>query len=276
MKKIFDTFSWAFLILFALPTFLIMGSWKSLPGDPMYPVKLGLEQTLLFFAKPSYATEATLNVKYTERRLADAKILLANDGSGRGLSYLSSQVIATKAVIDRAPSAEAKKQLATQYVATLRVASQELSQQKQSIARQQQNQFALQRGGTIRPTQGGSIQPQSTNTPEPTVTGTPDPGPGDVGGQIDDTQTTIDNTIHDLENLSQSFNDAVTETPSPMPTSTPESSPTRQPSPTPEHRDNSNNRSENSNANDQQNRNNDQNNQHNQDNQNASNSGNEH
>jgi hypothetical protein len=270
MKKIFDTFSWAFLILFALPTFLIMGSWKSLPGDPMYPVKLGLEQTLLFFVKPSYATEATLNVKYTERRLADAKILLANDGSGRGLSYLSSQIVATKAVIDRAPSAEAKKQLATQYVATLRVASQELSQQKQSIARQQQNQLTFQRGNTVRPTQGGSIQQQPTNTPEPSVTGTPDPGPGDVGGQIDDTQTTIDNTIHDLEHLSQSLNDSASETPTPMLTSTPE------PTPTPEHRDNSDNRSENSNANDQQNRNNDQNNQHNQDNQNASNSGNEH
>jgi len=111
-----------------------MASWKSFPGEPMYKVKLGFENTLLLFAKPSYAAEASLNMKYTQRRFSETKVLLANDQSGEGLSYLSQQVQATKAVIDRAPDAATRKVLARHYISTLEDVSSELSVQRGSIA----------------------------------------------------------------------------------------------------------------------------------------------
>ena len=86
-----------------------MASWNSYPGDSMYGVKLALERTLLFFAKPSYAAEASLNVAYTDRRFSEAKVMLANDQTGKGLSYLSAQVTSTTKVIDRAPNQATKK-----------------------------------------------------------------------------------------------------------------------------------------------------------------------
>lgn len=241
MRKYIDLFSWGFMAIFAAPTLLIMGSWSSLPGDVIYPVKLGLEKVLLFVVKPSYAAEASLNLKYSDRRLADAKILLANDQSGKGLSYLSQQIIATREVIDRAPNPTVKRQLAQQYVATLKTASLELAQQKQTIVRQQA--FAQQAGGQnkINPTLPPYVPPTSQpiagqqNVPvaTPTVIPVDNTGNGStVGGQIDNTQQTINDTIGQLEQAAANA-DVIAPTPTLMPTETPLPAPTATPEPVP-------------------------------------------
>lgn len=131
MKKILDYFTWGFLFLFAIPSVLIVASWQSLPGDTMYPVKLGFEDVLLFFVKPSYAASGTLSVKYTERRFAEAKKLLADKNSIEGLSYLERQVSTTRAMIAKAPNTAAQKHLARTYLTTLREVTTELEAQKQ-------------------------------------------------------------------------------------------------------------------------------------------------
>lgn len=230
------------MVLFAVPTLLIMGSWGSLPGDLMYPVKLGLEQVLLLAARPSYAAEASLNVKYTTRRLTDAKVLLANDQSGKGLSYLSQQVIATQAVINRAPDPVTKQKLAEQYIATLQTASSELSQQRQQIAitagtnavspsalvgsqATLPTEVTASRGTTVpamptaspqhivAPTQTGSQNANRVIVPTavPTVgtqtastTSPQDSSPVAVVSQIDATQEQIQQTIDQLQAAVQS------------------------------------------------------------------------
>ncbi len=133
MQKLVDNALWIISLFFIIPTILIMASWNSYPGEPMYGVKLALEKTLLFFVKPSYAAEASLNVVYTERRFAEAKTLLANDQSAKGLSYLSQQITSTTAVIDRAPNQETQKKIATEYVAKLKEVNSTLEEQKQIV-----------------------------------------------------------------------------------------------------------------------------------------------
>lgn len=136
MQKIVDNALWILSLFFIIPTILIMASWNSYPGEPMYGVKLALEKTLLFFAKPSYAAESSLNVVYTERRFTEAKALLSNDQSAKGLSYLSQQITSTTAVIDRAPNQETKKKIATEYVAKLKEVNSTLEEQKQIVISQ--------------------------------------------------------------------------------------------------------------------------------------------
>ena len=111
----------------------IMQSWNSYPGDPMYGVKLAIERGVLFAARPSYAIEAALNVSYTQRRFTEAKALLGNDQSGKGLSYLSQQITSTITMIDRAPNQETKKKIATEYVEKLKEVNLTLEEEKQIV-----------------------------------------------------------------------------------------------------------------------------------------------
>lgn len=117
-------------MMFAAPTVLIMASWNSLPGEPMFGVKRAFEQGLVFFVKPSYAAEASLNMQYTKRRMEEAKVLLAKNQSAEGLSYLSQQIKTTRTMIQRAPTQEKKREAAKQYITTLQGVSKELKKQQ--------------------------------------------------------------------------------------------------------------------------------------------------
>ena len=146
MNKIVDYLSYGFILLFAGPTVMIMASWNTLPGDSMYGVKRASEQILLAIAAPSFETQTSLNAQYTKRRLAEAKILLANRQSTEGLSQLSQQVLATKAMIENSPDRGKRQEAARQYLATLRDVSLELKSQK------------IRKTGTL-----AAIQPISTS-----------------------------------------------------------------------------------------------------------------
>ncbi len=130
-QKVFEYLQWGFILLFAAPTTLILASWNSLPGDSMFGVKRTFEQSLLLVLRPSYDAQTTLNAQYTKRRMEEAKVLLAKNQSAKGLSYLSQQVVATKHVIQNAPTQEKKREAAKQYIATLQGVSQELKTQQQ-------------------------------------------------------------------------------------------------------------------------------------------------
>ena len=117
-------------MMFAAPTVLIMASWNSLPGEPMFGVKRAFEQGLVFFVKPSYAAEASLNMQYTKRRMEEANVLLAKNQSAEGLSYLSQQIKTTRTMIQRAPTQEKKREAAKQYITTLQGVSKELKKQQ--------------------------------------------------------------------------------------------------------------------------------------------------
>lgn len=249
MQKIFDYASWFFLMLFAVPTVLIMASWSSLPGEPMFAVKRSFEQALLFAVKPSYNTEAKLNIQYTQRRLSETKVLLAKNKSGEGISYLRQQISATKVLIEKAPDQATKKKLAATYVSMLREVSSDLSQQRQQIAytqpknenipsqfvqaqqqppsnNQQQGGFAVQtptriptiyypQGNTT--TGGNSIDVVVTQIPTPTNAPVTSEGESNQNDstQIDQSNTTTTTDSIQADSMADTANeldDAVVET----------------------------------------------------------------
>lgn len=197
MQKIIDYLTWGFILLFAAPTILIMASWNSLPGEPIFGVKRSFEQVLLFFVKPSYAAEAGLNVQYTQRRFNEAKVLLASNQSTQGLSYLSQQIKATKTVIERAPNKAKQREVAQNYIATLRTVSEELEVQQQAMGPQQ---GSVPSGlSQNQPTRLPTATPKPGAPPQPTPTPSPQPSPEE---ELEEIQEEIDDTIEDLEELS--------------------------------------------------------------------------
>lgn len=157
MRLILDKILWGTLIILFGPTVMIVASWNALPGDNLYNVKLALEKAALALASPSYATSGNLQIKYTERRFAEAKQLMASKQSIQGLPYLNQQIAETKRMIDAAPNKEAQVALAKQYITTLSTVSTDLETQKQSI--------------TMTSPQAPQIpQTPPTNTPSPTPT----------------------------------------------------------------------------------------------------------
>lgn len=130
MDKFVDYLTYGFIAVFALPTVMIMASWNSVPGDATYVMKRAFESAALVLAKPSYDAQTSLNEQYTKRRLEEAKVLLASHQSTEGLTYLSQQITATKAMIQNAPTQEKKQEAAKKYITTLKSVSTELKAQK--------------------------------------------------------------------------------------------------------------------------------------------------
>ncbi len=133
MRSVLNTITWGFLLLFFIPSAMIVASWNSLPGDRLYGTKLALERVLLAVVSPSYAAQGSLQVKYTERRFAESRRLLADKHSIVGLSYLASQVETTKQAVLNAPDAATRKDLAQTYLQTLYKVKTQLEDDKQAI-----------------------------------------------------------------------------------------------------------------------------------------------
>ncbi len=128
--SILDNLIWGILLLLLVPSGLAIASWNSLPGSMLFRVKLGSEQALLFLL-PSHEAKSTLHVKLSERRFSEAKTLLSQRSSAQGLSYLRSEITATKEAIKKAPTPEKRQELARVYIETLRTFNAELEQQQQ-------------------------------------------------------------------------------------------------------------------------------------------------
>lgn len=212
MRNFFDRLTWGILLFLFLPTVGIIASWNSLPGDPLFSIKLGGEQALLFLVKPSYVAQGTLQIKYTERRLAETKSLLANKHSVQGLTYLEQQVTSTKASIQNAPNTAVRRELAQTYITTLKQVKTELAAQKVAVGSapvtvpsvSTQPPLGRVPTPTATPTQrlpGAPVVSTPTPTPAPAPAQAPLP-PADIGGEIDQTQDQIDQTIDDLEKMS--------------------------------------------------------------------------
>jgi len=174
MRRLLDFVSWGFLFAFFVPSVLIVASWYSLPGDMLYGTKLVLERAILTFASPSYAVESQLNIKYTERRFAENRRLLADRHSVVGLPYLEAQVAATKAVIYRAPTLQTKTHFAREYITTLQEVSLQLEQDKQAIVGGQVTQTQAE-ARSLSQEQDDSVPFAQGSMPDTAVSVTPSP-----------------------------------------------------------------------------------------------------
>lgn len=134
MRQFLRSLRWGFLVVFVALTIMIIASWNSLPGDPLYGVKLGLEQALFVLVSPSYAAQGDLSVKYTQRRFSEAKRLLEDKGSVEGLRYLDKQITTTRDIIEKGSDTKTQTELAQKYIDTLTNISAQLTAQQQALA----------------------------------------------------------------------------------------------------------------------------------------------
>ncbi len=185
MRQVLNYITWGFIILFAAPTVMIIASWNSLPGDPLYGIKLGLEQALLVLVSPSFGTQGNLSVKYTEQRFSEAKRLLADKGSVEGLQYVDKQVTTTRDIIQKGNDTKVQTELAQKYIDTLTNLSAELDAQQQALVgtgpsqQVQQTPPPTQQQVFIPPSQPTSGQQQQTPSIQlqPTVPSSGQAGP---------------------------------------------------------------------------------------------------
>ncbi|MBI5620449.1 hypothetical protein HY949_01590 [Candidatus Gottesmanbacteria bacterium] len=208
MREVIDKILWGTLIVLFGPTTMIVASWNALPGEPMYGVKIALEKAALTVASPSYASSGTLQIKYTERRYAETKQLLASRQSIEGLPYLQQQIAETKKMIENAPNKASQVALAKQYINTLASVSTDLEAQKQSyVAPRGIASAQRQPSANPPPTQSN---PTATPTPIPTATSTPSPLPTTVAGRISTSAVTPTATVTPISKLTSSPTAAAT------------------------------------------------------------------
>ena len=103
MKKFLNIVSWSLVTFLLVPSGLILASWNAVPGDALYGVKVGLEKTLVRIT-PSLALQSSLQVNYTERRLAETERLLADSYRAQetiqSLNNLESQATQAQSAIE--------------------------------------------------------------------------------------------------------------------------------------------------------------------------------
>ena len=98
MKKYFNTFLTVFAVVFAIPSFLILISWNSLPGEFLYPLKTSLEDVALAVTIRTPIASA-FSINFTQRRFSEANRLLAKKGSTAGYSLLVTEASESKEII---------------------------------------------------------------------------------------------------------------------------------------------------------------------------------
>ena len=135
MKKFFNNFLTVFAIVFATPSFLILISWNSLPGEFLYPLKTSLEDVALAITIRTPIASA-FSINFTQRRFSEANRLLAKNGSTVGYSLLVAEASESKEIIlGQSDTAKAKELSAKieEYKKNIEEKKQALQAQPQSI-----------------------------------------------------------------------------------------------------------------------------------------------
>lgn len=109
MKRVFDALFTAVALLLSIPTVLILVSWNAIPGDKMYPLKSGLEDAvILVFSGTPLLPEVSM--KFTDRRLNEATVLLSKKGSTVGYELLVAEAKQTQTYIAKKSDSESSVQ----------------------------------------------------------------------------------------------------------------------------------------------------------------------
>ena len=112
MRKFLNRILSALAISLAIPTFLMLASWNSLPGERLYSVKRGMEDVVFLLAGKSFWGRY-LSVRYTERRYDEAQKLLAEKLSPLGFAILVTQAKKSKDLVIESNDGENGRQLIT-------------------------------------------------------------------------------------------------------------------------------------------------------------------
>lgn len=159
MGKIISTLALVIMIVLFPPAALITVSASAVPGDLTYPVKIKLEDAVLFLASFNPTTRALFAVAQANRRYDEsAKLLSMGDDADVTLQKLVVQSNVAAGDINKMSSSNQKSQLITDLSNSIVRYDQGLAQAQEQISRS---------------AEAGSIQVLQTPQPSVTAPGSP-------------------------------------------------------------------------------------------------------
>ncbi len=173
MNKYLDLTSWILLFFFAPFTVLILLSQNTLPGDFLYPVKIGLENIVLAAASVSPSAKVAFRTDLTQTRFSEAQQLLAVKGNTTGFSDFVDEVSAAQQDLSSLSNVQTKAQSSQALIAKIDQYQQQLNQVQNQV------QLAQNIAQPNQPIQNESQQQiqtqpnQITQTPSPLETSSP-------------------------------------------------------------------------------------------------------
>ena len=195
-KSILSWIGTGFAALLFIPSLLIMVSWGAIPGDRLYSLKTGIEDTSLsVLGKTKLAS--SFSVKYTDRRYSEAIVLLDKKGSTAGYTLLVAEAKESKKLLVETNNTKNAREL----VAKIKKYQEEIEQKK----------IPIQTGQTTVPT---------AKTPTPVETqpiATPVTTPPRVVTTAEDEEIEIvpaeseEEVIEDLEETQDELGDIIDE-----------------------------------------------------------------
>ncbi len=182
-RKFLDTGSW--IALFALTPlfFLAYLSQNSVPGDILYPVKRGIENTILAAASVNPASKAAFHTNLVDRRFTEAEKLLLSQADIAPLNDLVAQIESTQVAIDNVSDPVKQQELTAKVIAQIDTYQAKLT----STAAQVQNSpspfsvapTSVPIGNTVT-----TVPASVPSTPTPTPTSTPTPAGQSSSGNL--------------------------------------------------------------------------------------------
>lgn len=205
-------------ILLILPTTAILATWNTLPNEPLYPVKIYLENIALKLVGNSFSARADLQATFVEQRFNEAEVLLIQS-SNEGLVGLTAQIKVAKAEIVAAKESSDSKKVAI---------AEKKSEKLVTQLKEYDKKLEEKKTQTINPTPSFKVNPvaspvvSSAATPIATPLATPASG-AEVSEptNADDVQQVIQETIKELEQTSAAVK--IEELQSPKPSDSPKS-----------------------------------------------------
>jgi hypothetical protein len=247
-KKIGEIATWVFLLFLIPSTALGYFAEQSIPGQPLFPVKLGIENVILDLQSFNPEAQASYQVGLVNKRFDEVQALLTKDTTNAGdLNNFGIQLKqATQYIVSLPPSPEKtalQEKLATNidnYQQQLKI-QQQIVENKEQIIQYQSLQNNINKSSNF--TLSNQYKSIPTNIPTPTLipnntteinqtqtfpTTTPIPTPTSSPTPTQNSQdlSSVDQTLQDIQNqLQDASNSLQQNNPPPPPPSTPTSTP---------------------------------------------------
>jgi hypothetical protein len=213
-RKIVDSTTWVVFFVSVMFSMMTLVAQNSIPGDSLYGFKLGYEKVMLASSR-FLNKQVDVQIEFVARRFDETTRVLASQYGSESLNRLNGEVESTAYTITMISDPAEKKVAAKKYIAQLNVISTGLGQQKQNFV--DNNTTVANQNPTLKPTSSST-----TSYSNPTVAPTTTPAQNtQIVEDIDNTQATIEETIEEMENLTQEYDPPSPPTSTPVPTATP-------------------------------------------------------
>lgn len=133
MRRFIDKGLWVILYLMFPITVIGLIAQNSIPGELLYPIKIGMENVGAFVFSLTPEAKASFNSTISQRRFDEAQRLITNKANTSGLNTLLAQTIKTQESVDNIKNAEQKDILQRKLIKDIDDYQTRLTQTQQKV-----------------------------------------------------------------------------------------------------------------------------------------------